>query len=64
MTKQLYQGFPWNDRKKPKCRESNCFLANNKHQEREIKLKVSQQRYIDNEKHRLTEIEKQRPQFV
>ncbi|CRL02397.1 CLUMA_CG015353, isoform A [Clunio marinus] len=61
MTQQLYQGFPWNDRKKPNLRSSNCFMAvNNKPQEREIKLKVSKERYIENEKERLSEIESKR----
>lgn len=66
MTKQLYQNFPWNDRKKPKCRESNCFLASaaNKHQEREIKLKVSKEKYIVSEKERLTEVENKPRLFV
>lgn len=61
-TKQLYQGFPWNDRKKPSLRSSNCFMAteSNKHQQREIKLKVSKERFIESEKERLTQLEAER----
>lgn len=60
ITKQLYQGLSlgWNDRKKPSCKESNCFMAAaNKPQEREIKLKVSKERFNVSEKERLTEVE-------
>lgn len=60
-TKQLYQGFPWNDRKKPSLRSSNCFLATaDKPHEREIKLKVSKERFNVSEKERLTEVESRR----
>ncbi|KAG5681916.1 hypothetical protein PVAND_011320 [Polypedilum vanderplanki] len=57
MTKQLYQEFPWNDRKKPLLRTSNCFMASACNREREIKLKASKERYIESERKRLMEIE-------
>jgi hypothetical protein len=57
MTKQLYQEFPWNDRKKPALRASNCFMATECNREREIKLKASKERYVENEKRRLMEVE-------
>jgi hypothetical protein len=60
-----FLGFPWNDRKKPSIKSSNCFMAtSNKPHEREIKLKATKERYIESEKERLTEVEESRPRFV
>jgi len=65
-TKVLYQGFPWNDRKRHDGKQSNCFMVPAKQQptpqpcrEREIKLKVSKERYNVSEKQRLTDVENQ-----
>jgi hypothetical protein len=68
-TKKLYQdSFPWNDRKKPMLRASNCFMVKSdddtttsdaiaNKREREIKLKATKERYIESEKKRLTGVE-------
>ncbi len=59
-TKKLYQDTwmngPWNDRKKPTLRTSNCFMVVNK-KEREVKLKATKERFIESEKKRLTKVE-------
>ncbi|KAG5677085.1 hypothetical protein PVAND_006869 [Polypedilum vanderplanki] len=47
----LYQGFPWNDRKRPIYKESNCFMVPSTvliKREREIKMKASKEEYLSN----------------
>ncbi|CAO1309425.1 unnamed protein product [Diamesa tonsa] len=47
----LYQGFPWNDRRRPMYKESNCYMVPSKviaKIEREIKLKATREEYVNN----------------
>ncbi|CAO1367975.1 unnamed protein product [Diamesa serratosioi] len=51
MTALLYQGFPWNDKRRPMYKESNCYMVPSKviaKIEREIKLKATREEYVNN----------------
>ncbi|CAO1403106.1 unnamed protein product [Diamesa tonsa] len=48
-TAKLYQGFPWNERKKPTLRTSNCFMVTQK-VDREIKLRASKEQFNASER--------------
>ncbi|CAG9799886.1 unnamed protein product [Chironomus riparius] len=47
----LYQGFPWNDRRRPIYKESNCYLVPSivlVKREREICMKATKEEYMKN----------------